>query len=115
MANLQVKDATSATKYLAASGAGTSGDPHVPEHLDSNSAAILAAAQAIEAAVKGTLTVTGTVATGGLTDAQLRASAVPVSGTVTVQDGGGSLGGGWQRHGQPDAAHAAVRGRHGGI
>lgn len=33
----------------------------------------------------------GTVATGGLTDAQLRATPVPVSGTVTVTDGAGPL------------------------
>lgn len=82
MANLQVKDGASATKYLKASGAGSDGDPHIPQHLESNSAAILAAAQAIEAAVEGTLT------TGGLTDAQLRANPVAVSGTVTATTGG---------------------------
>jgi len=32
MANLQVKDAAAATKYLAASGAGTDIDPHIVEH-----------------------------------------------------------------------------------
>lgn len=42
--------------------------------------------------VDGTVAVSGSVAvTGPLTDAELRASAVPVSGTVTVQDGGGSV------------------------
>lgn len=51
---------------------------------DANSDALLAAAQAIETAVEGTLTVAGAVTTGGLTDTQLRASAVPVSGTVTA-------------------------------
>ena len=35
----------------------------------------------------GELNVTGTVATGGLTDAQLRATPVPVSGTVTANAG----------------------------
>ena len=75
MANLQVKDGANATKYLKASGTGTDNDPHVPEHKESNSAAILAA-------LGGTLAVAGAV-TGPLTDAQLRATAVPVSGPVT--------------------------------
>lgn len=35
--------------------------------------------------------VSGTVATGGLTDTQLRATPVPISGTVTVTDGSGPL------------------------
>ncbi len=38
-----------------------------------------------------TVPVSGTVATGGLTDAQLRATAVPVSGTVTANAGTGTL------------------------
>lgn len=76
MANLQVKDGANATKYLKASGTGTDLDPNIPEHKESNSAAILAA-------LGGTLAVSGTVTTGGLTDAQLRATAVPVSGPVT--------------------------------
>ncbi len=67
MANLKVKDAGAAEKYLKAVGAGTDLDPHVPEHLESNSAGILAAVQA------------------ALTNTQLRAAAVPVS------DGNGSL------------------------
>lgn len=84
MANLQVKDAAGANKHLKSSGAGTDGDPYIPQHLESNSAAILAA-------LGGALTVTGAVTvaagvvtTNGLTDAQLRAAAVPVSGTVTA-------------------------------
>jgi len=52
MANLQVKDAAAATKYIAASGAGTDIDPHVVEHLDSNSAAMLTALQAIQTALE---------------------------------------------------------------
>ncbi len=52
MSNLRVLDAVGADKYLRASGAGTDGDPHVPEHLESNSADILTAAQAIQAAVE---------------------------------------------------------------
>lgn len=89
MSNLQVKDAANTTRYLAATGTGTDGDPFVPEHEETNSAAILAA-------LGGTLTVDGpltdtqlranplTVTTGGLTDTQLRAAAVPVSGSVTA-------------------------------
>lgn len=36
--------------------------------------------------------ISGTVATGGLTDAQLRATAVPISGTVTADQGSGGPG-----------------------
>ena len=78
MSNLQVKDAAGTNKYLKATGAGTDGDPYIPQHLESNSAAILAALGAtLDVAVSGT------VATGGLTDAELRATAVPVSGPLT--------------------------------
>jgi hypothetical protein len=52
MANLQVKDATATSKYLKASGTGSDPDPHVVEHLDTNSAAILAALQAIQTAIE---------------------------------------------------------------
>ena len=52
MANLQVKDAAAATKYLKSSGAGSDGDPHIVEHLDTNSAAMLAALEAIQTAVE---------------------------------------------------------------
>lgn len=76
MSNLQVRDGSSTIKYLKATGTGTDLDPNIPEHKESNSAAILAA-------LGGTLAVSGTVTTGGLTDAQLRATAVPVSGPVT--------------------------------
>lgn len=40
--------------------------------------------ETIAGALAGTLTVAGSVSTGGLTDAQLRAAPVPVSGSVTV-------------------------------
>lgn len=104
MSNLQVKDAAGANKHLKSSGAGTDADPYIPQHLESNSAAILTAlggpltvsgAVTVAAGVvtTGGLTddelraspveVSGTVATGALTDAQLRASAVPVSGPLT--------------------------------
>lgn len=35
--------------------------------------------------------VSGTVTTGGLTDTELRATPVPISGTVTIQDGGNTI------------------------
>lgn len=57
MANVVVKNGAGDTKYLKATGAGTDVDAHIPEHLETNSAAILAAAQAVETAVEGTLTV----------------------------------------------------------
>lgn len=49
MANLQVKDGAAATKYLKSSGAGTDLDPHIPQHLETNSAALLAAVDGVEA------------------------------------------------------------------
>lgn len=52
MANLAVKDGSGADKHLKASGTGAVGDPHVPEHLETNSAALLAATQAIKVAVE---------------------------------------------------------------
>ena len=42
MANIEVKDANGDDKYLKSSGAGTDLDPHIPEHLETNSADILA-------------------------------------------------------------------------
>jgi hypothetical protein len=72
MANFKGKDADGTEAYLKASGAGTVGDPHIPEHLDTNSAAALTAVQAVQTAVEGTLTVDGSGATQ------------PVSGTVTA-------------------------------
>lgn len=104
MTNLRVLDAVAADKYLKASGAGTDVDPHIPEHKETSAAGILAAAQAIQTAaaaiqaavevldniVAGSeaqvdvLTMPSVTVTGALTDTELRASAVPVSGTVTA-------------------------------
>src|SRR3990172_5727945 len=53
MTNLQVKDAAAATKYLKSSGAGTDIDPHIPEHLETNSAAILTALEIIDNFISG--------------------------------------------------------------
>lgn len=57
MANVVIRNGSGTTRYLKATGGGEDNDPHIPEHLESNSAAILAAAQAVETAVEGTLTV----------------------------------------------------------
>lgn len=64
-------------------------------------AAVLAKVEAVRVLLAATLTITGTVAvlnfpatqpvSGPLTDTQLRATPVPVSGTVTVTDGSGPL------------------------
>lgn len=75
MANMTGKDATGVTKYLKSTGVGTDLDPHVSEHLETNSADILTASEAIQAAVEGvlsvddnggSLTVDGTVAVSSL-------------------------------------------------
>lgn len=52
MANVKAKNADGTNIYLKADGAGSDGDPHIPEHLETNSAAILAAAAAIQAAAE---------------------------------------------------------------
>tara|TARA_Y100000034_G_scaffold129450_1_gene185900 strand:- start:561 stop:1208 length:648 start_codon:yes stop_codon:yes gene_type:complete len=50
MANLVIKDASESSKYIKTSGAGSDGDPHITEHLETNSTAI-------KDAVEGTLVV----------------------------------------------------------
>lgn len=52
MANVNVKDYSGNSKYLKSTGAGSDADPYIPEHLDTNSAAILTAVQAIQTAVQ---------------------------------------------------------------
>jgi|WetSurMetagenome_2_1015567.scaffolds.fasta_scaffold07664_6 hypothetical protein len=81
MANLNVKDGANASKYLKSTGAGTDGDPYIPEHLVTGP---LTDAQLRASDVKVSLdsevvTVSGVIVTGGLTDTQLRASDVKVS------------------------------------
>lgn len=85
MANTKFRDSDGSILYRKSSGAGTDLDPRVSEFLESNSAAVLAAAQAIQAAaeildniVSGSEAQVDVVATAGLTDTQLRATAVPV-------------------------------------
>ena len=82
MANIPITTATSGTAYLSASGAGTDGDPYISAHLESNSADILTAEQAIQAAVEGSLTVD---ATGqGDVPVTLDGESVTVAGSVGV-------------------------------
>jgi hypothetical protein len=68
---------------LAASGGALLVGPANPLPVSDNGGSLT---------VDGTVAVSGSVAvTGPLTDAQLRATAVPVSGTVTIQDGGNTI------------------------
>ncbi len=50
---VEIKDGASVTRYLKATGAGTSADGFVPEHLETNSAAITTALQLLDNAVAG--------------------------------------------------------------
>lgn len=51
MANVKVKNADASNVYLKASGAGSDVDPNIPEHLETNSAAIKTAAETLAGAV----------------------------------------------------------------
>lgn len=53
MANIEVRDGDNTEKHLKATGAGTIGDPFIPEHLDTNSAAMLTALQIIDNMISG--------------------------------------------------------------
>lgn len=53
MANLNVLDGAGSGKYIKTSGAGDNGDPHIPEHLETNSAAIKTAVETIDNAISG--------------------------------------------------------------
>ncbi len=83
MTNLAVVNATGGTVFLKASGAGTNQDPHITEQAISGTVAATgpltnAELRAATVPVSGTVTAT----TGGLTDAELRDSPVPISGNV---------------------------------
>jgi len=75
MANLEIKDGAAVQKYVKSSGAGSIGDPFIPEHLDTNSAAIKTAVELIDNAIAGT-------------EMQVDVITMP---TVTISDGGGSI------------------------
>ncbi len=53
MANHQVKNAAASTVYLKSTGDGSNGDPHIIEHLETNSAAIKAAVETLDNAIAG--------------------------------------------------------------
>ena len=84
MAYISIKDAAGVTRYLEVSGAGTTVDPYVPNHTIEDGG--------------GSITVDGP-----LTDAQIRATALPISaaslpshavtnaGTFLTQENGGVL------------------------
>lgn len=82
MANLKVLDGDGLDKYLKATGTGADGSPHVPEHLESNSAAIAASLATLDNAVAGNELQVDVVTMPAVT------GTVGISGTVTV-DGSG--------------------------
>ena len=104
MANIKVKDADAADKYLAASGAGTDVDPHVAQHEvtqatpdDLNANANLQVGDVdvgagnpvpVDATGQGDVPVT---LDGEAVTIQDGGGAITVDGTVAVTDGGGSL------------------------
>ena len=53
MANVNITDAADASKFLKATGAGSDGDPFIPQHLETNSAAIKTAVETIDNAISG--------------------------------------------------------------
>lgn len=88
MANLLVLDGDSADKYLKTSGAGTDGDPHIPEHKETSAVAILAAVDGIEAlATAGNASLTSIDGKLPSLGQALAAASVPVilpSATITT-------------------------------
>lgn len=88
MANLVVKDGAAASKYLKASGAGDNGDPHIPEHLETNSAAIKAAVETIDNAIAGNEmqvdVVTSALPSGAATSANQSAANIVLSAIQTA-------------------------------
>lgn len=53
MANLEIRDGDNTEKYLKGTGAGSDGDPFIPQHLETNSAAIKTAIEIIDNAIAG--------------------------------------------------------------
>jgi hypothetical protein len=87
MANLEIRDGDSLEKYLKATGAGTNGDPFIVEHLDTNSAALLTAAQAIQTAVE----ILDNIVSGSEAQVDIVTSALPTgAATASNQSTGNS-------------------------
>ena len=53
MANVEIKDGSGAEKYLKSTGDGTDGDAFIPQHLETNSAAIKTAVELLDNAISG--------------------------------------------------------------
>lgn len=67
-------------------------DGKIPANLTVTSTRLLVDGSGVTQPVSGTVSISGSVAvTGPLTDAELRASAVPISGTVTANAGTGTF------------------------
>lgn len=87
MANIRIKNAQGNDVYLAATGAGTDGDPHVPEqsvtgpltNAELRGAAVLTQMATLPDTAAGDLAAIAAGVGGGLTDTELRASAVPTA------------------------------------
>lgn len=82
MANVKVKNADASNVYLKASGAGSDVDPNIPEHLETNSAAIKAAAETLAGAVDTEVQVDVVAALPAGTNLLGRVSASSETGTV---------------------------------
>lgn len=74
MANLPILDGAGNSKYIKSSGAGSDGDPYIPQHLETNSAAILTSLQTLDDAISGSEmqvdVVTSALPTGAATSAK---------------------------------------------
>lgn len=86
MANLLVKDGAGATKYLAASGAGSDGDPHIPSHVLAAGENVIGLFGSSDIVVTVTPTLdTNAYASGDLLfDSTEVANAVRVSGGISL-------------------------------
>lgn len=84
--NFTAKIGDGSVKTFKASGAGSSGDPHIPEHLESNSTAIKSALEAIKAEVEGTLTALATAVGNVAHDSADSGNPVKVGGRARTSD-----------------------------
>ena len=80
MSNLQVTDGAGNPKYLTTSGEGTNDDPHITEHLESNSADILTAVEAIQTAVE----ILDNVVSGTEAQVDIVSSALPTGASTAA-------------------------------
>jgi hypothetical protein len=84
MANLLVLNGDGDEKYLKQSGAGTDVDPHIGEHLETNSANILTAAQAIQAADEAVQVILEAVASDSELQVDIVSSALPTGASTAA-------------------------------